>query len=307
MRQSSTETRCDSQLVLDLLRASRATPARGGRRMLDNIAIESIAFKLELTPSDAVRLELFHSKEGGFSHSAATSLALQDTRTAASAAALMRRREHDRCSGAPARTQCGGLVIEQACADSLDFRRPTAGAGGFHFISQSQVLYKREQFDDALSKALAAQQLAKPLRKDIKPAQACYLHSRAYSAMRQNAEALRVLNECDRLTCATHGDDSLERVPICHAMAEVHEADGKLLEMAVAARQRAPELRLAALGDAHPSYAFSRIQEAALLVRFANEALMMDAPERALADRAGSGLALAAHGAAGGARDLTAV
>eukprot|EP00966_Prymnesium_polylepis_P181247 4198299-Prymnesium_polylepis.1 len=66
-------------------------------------------------------------------------------------------------------------------------------------------------------------------------------------------------------------------------MAEVHEAEGKPPDMhkAAAALGRARELRLAALGDAHMSYAFSCIQEGALLVRFANEALMMDNTERA--------------------------
>ena len=119
--------------------------------------------------------------------------------------------------------------------------------------------------------------------------------------MRQNAEALEVLNECDRLVVAAHGDASLQRVPICHAMAEVHEAEGKPQDMqkAVAALQRARELRRAALGEAHLSYAFSCIQEAALLVRIANEALMMVDSERARLTDQAVGLALAAHAAAG--------
>ena len=150
----------------------------------------------------------------------------------------------------------------------------------------------------------AAQQLAEAsFGKESRQNQHVLFHLAAvHSAMRQNKEALSVLDECDRLASAIHGAGSLERVPICHAMAEVHEANGKRsdMEKALKALGRARELRLAALGEAHMSYAFSCVQEAALLVRFANEAIMMENSERGQRTEQAVDLTLAAHAAGPG-------
>ena len=198
-----------------------------------------------------------------------------------------------------------GLVIGAGLLTTWLFRRfrPLSRWRLSSLTSHSQRLYKREQYDEALAMARTAQQLAKShFGKASTQYQRALFHLAAvHSAMRRNDDALEVLKECNQLVRTLHGDASLQRVPICHAMAEVHEAEGGSggMKKAAAVLQEARELRRAALGEANLSYAFSCIQEAALLVRFANDALMMDNGERGrLADQA-VGLALTAHAAAG--------
>mmetsp|Transcript_8078 Transcript_8078/g.25928 ORF Transcript_8078/g.25928 Transcript_8078/m.25928 type:complete len:285 (+) Transcript_8078:104-958(+) len=162
---------------------------------------------------------------------------------------------------------------------------------------RSHELYAAKRFDEALEAAAAARDLARnELGEESSTHQRMIFHLAAVlAAMRRHEETGALLSECEVLACRMHGDSSLALVPICHARAELHEAAGDYA-LAIAALERARDLRHDSLGSAHPDYARSCFNLAGLLLRHANEVLVMSDRQRAvLAGRAvDSGLEAAA-------------
>ena len=152
----------------------------------------------------------------------------------------------------------------------------------------SHACYAQKRYDESLAAAVSACELARAQLGDESAAHArALLHlAGVYAAMRRHNEAAQTLAQCEELACRRHGDDALEHVPICHAKAEVFETAGKYAE-ATAALERVRELRLEALGRRHISCAWSAFNLAGLVVRRANDTIIMSARQRAeLADRA---------------------
>ena len=139
----------------------------------------------------------------------------------------------------------------------------------------SHVRYAEQRYDDALEAARAAAELAAAtLGTQSLDHERAMLHLAAvHAAMRQNEEALDLLGDCDSLAIRVHGSDSLQRIPILHARAEVLEAADDLAG-AVEALGRARAIRRAVLGPHDPAYARSCFNQAGLLVRQANSALV---------------------------------
>ena len=169
--------------------------------------------------------------------------------------------------------------------------RPLARWRVSSLIRASHASYAREDYSQALSTAFNAKLLAATQLGEASSSHESELFHVAavHAAMREHAEALSVLRECDVLACKIHGVASVKRMPIYHALAEVFEAEGTPADYreAVRALQKARELRLAALGSADSSYARSCLNEAGLLVRFANETPILPDEERgALTERA---------------------
>mmetsp|Transcript_908 Transcript_908/g.2862 ORF Transcript_908/g.2862 Transcript_908/m.2862 type:complete len:195 (-) Transcript_908:35-619(-) len=153
---------------------------------------------------------------------------------------------------------------------------------------RSHELYAAKRFDEALEAAAAARDLARnELGEESSTHQRMIFHLAAVlAAMRRHEETGALLSECEVLACRMHGDSSLALVPICHARAELHEAAGDYA-LAIAALERARDLRHDSLGSAHPDYARSCFNLAGLLLRHANEVLVMSDRQRAvLAGRA---------------------
>jgi len=180
--------------------------------------------------------------------------------------------------------------------------RPLSSWRVSSLIRASRLSYAQKEHDQSLSTALVAKCLAaSTLGETSSLHESALFHLAAvHAAMRQHAEALSVLQECDALACAIHGEMSVKRVPICHALAEVFESQGKpAYREAVRALRTVRELRLAALGDMHPLYASSCFDEAGLLIRFANETPVMTDRERGTLTGQAVQAAFEAHAAAG--------
>jgi hypothetical protein len=140
-------------------------------------------------------------------------------------------------------------------------------------MRSSHAHYASKRYDDALSAAVAARTLAAGwLGAESAEHGKAMLHLAAvHAAMRQNAAALAVLDECDALATRVHGAASLHHVPTLHARAEVlEEADD--MDGAVQALSRAREIRRAVLGQRHPAYARACFNQAGLTVRYASSA-----------------------------------
>ena len=156
---------------------------------------------------------------------------------------------------------------------------------------RSHVLYAAKAYDEALTAAVTARGLAQEQLGDASEAhRRMLLHLAAvHAAMRQHEEAEAVLDENETLINRTCGDGSLALVPICHARAEVYEALGTPAGMrrAIAALERARDLRRLRLGTAHLDYAFACFNVAGLVVRHASDGLVMNSAQRGeLAERA---------------------
>lgn len=132
---------------------------------------------------------------------------------------------------------------------------------------RSHELYAAKRFDEALEAAAAARDLARnELGEESSTHQRMIFHLAAVlAAMRRHEETGALLSECEVLACRMHGDSSLALVPICHARAELHEAAGDYA-LAIAALERARDLRHDSLGSAHPDYARSCFNLAGLLL-----------------------------------------
>ena len=87
--------------------------------------------------------------------------------------------------------------------------------------SASQKAFEKKEYEAALSCAKAAAQLASALgHSSMRYGTALFHLAAVHSAMANHADAKACLLECDRITCATHGERSLKRVAILKAIAE---------------------------------------------------------------------------------------
>ena len=170
-------------------------------------------------------------------------------------------------------------------------------------VRTSRTHYAAKKYEESLAAAVTAKELA---AKELGEASATHrqvlFHLAAvYSAMRRLTDAIFTLRQCDVLACDAHGTESLQRVPIFNAMAEVHEAEDTEAgaRQALEVLQKCRDLRLLSLGDAHLDYAFSCFNEANLLVRIANDTVMMPAEKRVEQTERAVTLAIEAHNVAG--------
>ena len=140
-------------------------------------------------------------------------------------------------------------------------------------IRNSRRAYAQGRYADALFGADYARQLAyRRLGEGSYAHETALFHlASTYAAMNRDDEALDTLNEAVALAERLHGADSLILVPLCNARAEVHESAGQYAD-AVAALDRARELRRAALGAQSIDFGFSCFHQAQMLARQAYDA-----------------------------------
>lgn len=155
-------------------------------------------------------------------------------------------------------------------------------------LRDSHILYAKKQYAESLDVALAAQRLACSLFGELSPLYVRTLvHLAAvHSAMSEFEKALRTLDEAEALVQRANGLECLQLVPVLHARAGVLETSGQT-HLAIEQLNRVREIHRTKLTARRLEYGYSCYNQAAAIVRHANDAPDMVPSQRAeLVERA---------------------